>query len=391
MPVSTFKVPIGPQHPALKEPENFTLTVDGEEIIDVKIRLGYVHRGGEKAFENRTYVQGMYLVERICGICAMAHQLCFVNNIESLLGIEAPPRAQYIRTIVAELERIHSHLLWLGVAAHEIGFDTLFMYTWRDREVSLDLMEMITGNRVLHAANTIGGVRRDMTPEMISRTKKGVSYLNERAEYYKKITLSERTILKRAVGVGLLKTQDAIALCAVGPTARASNVKTDVRKYDPYSAYGETPFDLITYDSCDVAARVLTRIDEVMESAKIIDYALGHLPKGPIGVKAPRAVPPGESVSLVEAPRGEDIHYCKSNGTDKPERYKVRAPTLANWASMRKMLIGGYMADVPIVLAAIDPCMSCTDRVAFVDANSGKKWIWSFEQLKKYLLKKSGR
>ena len=380
---STYTVPIGPQHPALKEPENFELTVDGEEIIDVKIRLGYVHRGAEKAFESRTYVQNLYLIERVCGICAMAHQLCYVNNIESMLDIEVPQRAHYIRTIVAELERIHSHLLWLGVAAHEIGFDTLFMYTWRDREVSLDLMEEITGNRVLHATNTIGGVRRDITPEMISHLKKGSKYLRERTEYYKKIGLTEKTIIKRAAGVGLLPTKDAIELCAVGPTARASNVKKDVRKYDPYSAYGEIPFNLITYDSCDVAARIYVRVDEIFESVDIIDYAISHLPKGPIGIKTPRSVPAGESISLLEAPRGEDIHYCKSNGTDKPERYKVRAPTMANWASMRKMLIGGYVADVPITIAAIDPCMSCTDRMTFVDANSDKTWTWSLDQLRK--------
>ena len=388
---SVFTVPVGPQHPALKEPENITLTLDGEQIIDAKIRLGYVHRGGEKAFENRTYVQNLYLVERVCGICAMAHQLCYANNVEALLGVEAPPRAKYIRTIVAELERIHSHLLWVGVAGHEIGFDTLFMYTWQDREVALDLMERITGNRVLHATNSIGGVRRDITSDMIPQIKKGLAYLGERTKYYKKIALTEKTIAKRAVGVGVLKTQDAIALCAVGPTARASNIKRDVRKYDPYSAYDEIPFDIVTNDGCDVAARILVRIDELEQCARILEYAIDKLPQGPIKVRAPRSVPPGENVSLVEAPRGEDIHYCKSNGSDRPERYKIRAPTLANWASMKKMLIGGSMADVPIVLAAIDPCMSCTDRVAFVDAKSGKTWTWSYEQLKKYAQKRSER
>jgi NADH-quinone oxidoreductase subunit D len=388
---SIFTVPVGPQHPAFKEPENVTLTLDGEQVIDAKIRLGYVHRGAEKAFENRTYVQNLYLVERICGICAMAHQLCYVNNIETLLGIGVPPRAKYIRTIIAELERIHSHLLWLGVAAHEIGFDTLFMYVWQDREVALDLMERLTGNRVLHAANTIGGVRRDITSDMIPRIKKGLAHLGERTEYYKKIALAEKTIAKRAVGVGILKTQDAISLCAVGPTARASNVNRDVREYDPYSAYDEIPFDVVTSDGCDVAARIMVRIGELEQCVRILEYAAGNLPQGPISIRAPRSVPAGENVSLVEAPRGEDIHYCKSNGSDRPERYKVRAPTLANWASMRKMLIGGSMADVPIVLAAIDPCMSCTDRVAFVDAESGKTWAWSYEQLKKYAQKRSER
>jgi NADH-quinone oxidoreductase subunit D len=264
------------------------------------------------------------------------------------------------------------------------------MYTWQDREVALDLMERITGNRVLHATNGIGGVRRDITSDMIPHIKKGLAYLGERISYYRKIALSEKTIARRTVGVGVLKTEDAIALCAVGPTARASNVKRDVRKYDPYSAYDEIPFDVVTNDGCDVAARILVRIDELEQSAKMLEYAVDKLPEGPIRVRAPRSVPPGENVSIVEAPRGEDIHYCKSNGTDRPERYKIRAPTLANWASMRKMLIGGSMADVPIVLAAIDPCMSCTDRVAFLDAKSGKSWAWSCEQLKKYVAKRYG-
>ena len=165
---SSFTIPIGPQNPALKEPEHITVTIDGEYVVDAKVRLGYVHRGGEKAFEARTYTQGLYLVERICGICAMAHQLCYANNVEGLLGITPPRRADFIRTIIAELERVHSHLLWVGVAGHEIGWDTLFMYTWRDRELVLDLMELATGNRVTHATNAIGGVRRDLTPDMIN-------------------------------------------------------------------------------------------------------------------------------------------------------------------------------------------------------------------------------
>jgi len=381
---STFTVPVGPQHPALKEPENLTFSVDGERVVDVKIRLGYVHRGGEKAFEVRNYNQGLYLVERICGICAMAHQLCYANNIEALHGIMVPRRADYIRTVIAELERIHSHLLWVGVAGHEIGWDTLFMYTWRDREVVLDLMELATGNRVLHATNAIGGVKRDLTPEMISKISKGMKHLEERVRYYAAMIPQEKTIMKRAVGVGILKPQDAVDLCAVGPTLRASGIKRDVRRDDPYSAYDETPFDVITHGGCDVASRVLVRVGELFESIKIVNYASEHLPSGPIRVKVPINVPAGENVSLVEAPRGEDIHYCKSNGTDKPERYKVRAPTLANWASMATMLRGGYVADIPIVLAAIDPCMSCTDRMAFTDVSANKQWYWTIEELRRY-------
>jgi NADH-quinone oxidoreductase subunit D len=388
---STFTIPIGPQHPALKEPEHITVTIDGEYVVDVKVRLGYVHRGGEKAFEARTYTQGLYLVERICGICAMAHQLCYANNVEGLLGITPPRRADFIRTIIAELERVHSHLLWVGIAGHEIGWDTLFMYTWRDRELVLDLMELATGNRVTHATNAIGGVRRDLTPDMINQILKGMRHLEERVKYYAKAVPAERTVMKRAVGVGILKPQEAVDLCAVGPTLRASGIKRDIRKDDPYSAYDETPFDIITNDGCDVAARVLVRVGELFESLKILDYCIEHLPSGPIRVRVPINVPPAENVSIVEAPRGEDIHYGKSNGTDKPERYKVRAPTLANWASVPTMLKGGYVADLPITLAAIDPCMSCTDRIAIIDIGKRKKWVGSTDQLRRHIKKCHGK
>jgi NADH-quinone oxidoreductase subunit D len=388
---SSFTIPIGPQHPALKEPENIAVTIDGEYVVDAKVRLGYVHRGGEKAFEARTYTQGLYLAERVCGICAMAHQLCYANNVEGLLGITPPRRADFIRTIIAELERVHSHLLWVGVAGHEIGWDTLFMYTWRDRELVLDLMELATGNRVTHATNAIGGVRRDLTPDMIKQISKGMRHLDERTKYYAKAIPAERTVMKRAVGVGILKPQEAVDLCAVGPTLRASGIKRDVRKDDPYSAYDEASFDIVTNDGCDVAARVLVRVGEILEAIKIVDYCIENLPSGPIRVRVPINVPPGENVSLTEAPRGEDIHYGKSNGTDKPERYKIRAPTLGNWASIPTMLRGGYVADIPIALAAIDPCMSCTDRIAIIDIGKRKRWVGSTDQLRRYIKKCHGK
>jgi len=388
---TTFQIPIGPQHPALAESENFTFTVDGETVVDVKARLGYVHRGIEKALENGTYIQNLYLIERICGICSHAHTLCYSQNIDEALGIEAPPRARFIRTIVAELGRVHSHYLWLGLAGHEIGFDTLFMYTWRDREVVMDLQELITGNRVNFALFTIGGVRRDITPYAIEQVRKGVKTLEERIQYYKKMCAKEVTLLKRTVGVGVLKPSQAINLCAVGPLLRASGVKRDIRKDDPHAAYDEVPFNVITYDGCDVASRLFVRVDEVVESLNIIRYALEHLPDGPIRVKVPRRVPTHETISRVEAPRGELFHYVKSNGTDKPERYKVRTPTLANIPSVCEMLKGGYVADIPITLASIDPCFCCTDRVAIVDAVKGKKRVWTWEQLSRYSEKWHGR
>ncbi len=381
-----FIIPVGPQHPALKEPENFMLTVDGEYVVDVRARIGYNHRGIEKAMEDRTYIQNLYIVERVCGICSDSHMTCYVQCVEEAMDLEIPERAEYIRVIVAELERIHSHLLWLGVAAHEIGFDTLFFYIWRDREVVMDLLELISGNRVNYAMPTIGGVRRDITPEMEKELRKGLKILYERTEYYKQVCLNDKTILQRAVGVGILTPRQAVELCAVGPTLRASGIKSDVRADDPYIAYDRIPFEVITYDWCDVAARIMVRIDEVLEAIKMIEYCLDHMPRGPIRVKVPvmMKVPEGEVVSRVEAPRGELIHYLVSKGGIKPYRYKIRSPTLGNIPAVCEMLKGGYIADVPIVLAAIDPCFSCTDRIVFYDVGKDKRWVWTHEQLRRY-------
>ena len=385
---STIKIPFGPQHPALKEPENFLFEVDGEIVVDVKPRIGYNHRGIEKAFELRTYIQNIYLAERICGICSDAHTTCYTQAIEELLGVEAPPRAKYIRVIIAELERIQSHALWVGIAAHEIGFDTLFMYVWRDRETILDMFEMISGNRIHYAMNTIGGVRRDIHADMVPKIKKGLDFLEKRLRYYLNAVQTEQTILKRAAGVGILKSKDAVDLCAVGPTLRASGIMNDVRVDDPYAAYDEIPFHVIARDGCDVLTRILVRCEEMLESLEIISYALDRMPEGIVRVKAPVKVPQGEVVSRVEAPRGELIHYAKSNGTTKPERYKVRSPTLGNIPALCKMLLGGYVADIPIVLAGIDPCFACMDRMAFVDVKKNKEWNWTMQQLRRKYAKK---
>ncbi len=225
MPERNFRVPIGPQHPALKEPESFLLTLRGEKIADTTVRLGYNHRGIEKACEERTYIQDMYLIERVCGICSHSHSTCFIQAVEEIAGLEVPKRAIYIRTLVAELERIHSHLLWLGVAGHEIGFDTLLMYTWRDREAVMDILALLTGNRVNYGINTIGGVRRDMTTEQIPQILNAIDKLEERTKYYVQVGTEEITLRERLSGVGTLSKEDAMRLGAVGPTARASGVE----------------------------------------------------------------------------------------------------------------------------------------------------------------------
>ena len=380
-----FKIPFGPQHPALKEPESFSVALKGEKILGVDIRLGYNHRGIEKAAQERTYIQDVYLIERICGICSHAHSTCFVQAVEEIAALEVPKRALYIRTLVAELERVHSHLLWLGVAGHEIGFDTLLMYTWRDREIVMDILATLTGNRVNYGINTIGGVRRDISQEQAQEVLKAVDTLEERTKYYIGLGLEESTIIKRLSGVGMLSYETALQLDAVGPTARASGIKRDVRKDDPYAAYGEIDFKVITEKKCDVYGRTLVRLKELMEAYQIIRQCIKNLPAGPILVKAPRKIPSGEALSRYEAPRGEDVHYVKANGTEKPERVKVRAPTLANVQAVKEMLKDRFLADMPIVIAAIDPCFSCTDRLVSlkqVDSKEGE--IINWQSLRNY-------
>jgi membrane-bound hydrogenase subunit alpha len=383
----SIRIPFGPQHPALKEPINFMCEVSDEKVLSVRPRLGYIHRGIEKLAAERTYNQDLYLIERICGICSFAHVTCFSQAVEEILNIEIPPRARYIRTILAEMERIQNHFLWLGDVGHEMGFNTLFMYSWRDREIVLKLLETISGKRVNYAMNTIGGVRRDITSTIMESLEKGLDHLEERAKYYKEVCTKDPTVLRRTVGVGMLSPSDALDLCAVGPTIRASGIPRDVRKDDPYAAYEEIPFSVITYDGCDIASRTMVRLDEILESISIIRYALDNLPSGDVRVRVPRRVPEGEAVSRVEAPRGEDLHYVRADGSEKPVRVKVRAPTLANILSLCKMLVGGCIADIPVVVAGIDPCIACAERVAFVDMTTKKRWTWNKEELRRYTTK----
>jgi membrane-bound hydrogenase subunit alpha len=381
-------IPIGPQHPALKEPSCFQITLEGERVVRADVRLGYNHRGIEKAAEERSFIQDLFLVERICGICSHSHTTCFAQAVEELAGIEVPKRGLYLRTLVCELERAHSHLLWLGVAGHEVGFDTLLMYTWRDREVVMDLLAMITGNRVNYGYNAIGGVRRDLLPEQIADIRKGVDILEERTKYYIGVASTETTLIQRLLGVGPLSHDDAVLFNTTGPTGRASNVDRDIRRDDPYAAYPDLSFNVVVDDHCDVLGRTLVRVGELLESYKMLRQILDQLPEGPIVArKVPRRIPEGEVFSRYEAPRGEDVHYVRSNGSERPERVKVRAPTMANMRATLKMIEGGFLADVPIVLAAIDPCFSCTDRaIAVLDRENRPSGSLDWDDLHRYSL-----
>src|SRR5512136_1720769 len=359
-------VPVGPQHPALKEPVNFKVVADGETIVRLELDVSYNHRGIEKAAEARDFVRVVPLLERVCGICSHSHTTVFVKGIEEAMKLQIPPRAQFIRTIVAELERMHSHLLWLGVAGHEVGFNTLCMWTWRDRELVQDILEEMTGNRVNYGTNEVGGVRRDLGPQEIQAALKRLPILEDRIAKYVNMVLHEETVLMRFKNVGFLTKDQALKLGTVGPTARASGVDYDVRRDDPYIAYGEIPWKVVTSSDGDVYGRTVVRIGELGESIGMVRYCLEHLPDGPITVEAPKKAPVGEILSRYEAPRGELAHYIKTNGTDRVDRLDIRTPTLANWTSVAMCLVNQNIADIPVIVAAIDPCLSCTSRMTVV-------------------------
>ncbi len=357
-----FIVPIGPQHPALKEPGHFEFAVDGETVTSAKVRLGYVHRGIEKATESRNWAQNLYLLERICGICSHTHAMCYSLGVEALAEVAAPPRAQAIRSLVAELERVHSHLLWLGVAAHEGGFDTLFMYSWRDRETIMDVLEGLTGNRVNYSANVLGGVKFDLDEKQIATIQRGIDYLEERTRHYLQVVTTDDSFIRRTRGVGALTTEQAENVGVIGPVARASGIARDVRVDAPYAGYAMFPVNMVVETAGDLEARFVVRLKELFESYRLIREIVDHLPPGELTARMPRKVKEGETISRVEAPRGEAFYFIKSNGGENPERVKVRTPSLCNFTSVIVSAPGSQLADMPMILAGIDPCFSCNDR-----------------------------
>jgi membrane-bound hydrogenase subunit alpha len=377
-------VPIGPQHPALKEPVNFKVVADGERIVRLELDISYNHRGIEKAAEQRDFVRVVPLLERVCGICSHSHATVFVKGIEEAMKLQVPPRAQYIRTVVAELERMHSHLLWLGVAGHEVGFNTLFMWSWRDRESVQDMLEELTGNRVTHGINEVGGVRRDVTPEQIKAALDRLPKLERRIAGYAQMVNDEQTVLMRFKGVGKLTQEQALKFGTVGPTARASDITFDVRHDDPYLAYDEVPWKVVSDTHGDVYGRTLVRIGELQQSLQIVRYCLDNLPAGPIRVPPPRAAPRAEILSRYEAPRGELVHFIRTNNTDKVERLDIRTPSLANWTSVAVSLVNQNLADIPVVVAAIDPCLSCTSRITIVNERGRKVGEMTWDELSEH-------
>lgn len=393
---ATYNIPIGPIHPALKEPIQLMLEIEGEKVINTDVRVGQVHRSIEWLGMNRNNpVQSLYIAERICGICNICHPFCLAMAVEQAADIKVPDRAEYIRVIASEMERIHSHILWAGVAAHEIGFDTVFYLTWRVREEIMDLIEYVFGNRVTKAVLQFGGVRRDITAEQLPRIRKSLEYYKGIFEHLRRIFLEDRTVQMRTRNVGVLSTEDALKLLAVGPSTRASGVPKDVRQDQPYSAYADLNVKAITPDTItgtvvgDVYDRIIVRLLEVKQAVEIIEECIERMPEGPImsETKMPRLLKlltdaAGEGVGRVEAPRGEDIHYVRMEaGQGTLATWKVRAPTYVNLVAVPSMLKGMQIADVPIAFASLDPCMSCTNRVLITDRATGRKSVVGYGEL----------
>jgi membrane-bound hydrogenase subunit alpha len=400
---TTYQLPIGPIHPALKEPVMFKFDIDGEKIVDVDVELGHVHRAIEWTGMHRNPIQIIYLAERICGICSFVHPMAYCRAVENACDIQVPERADYLRVVHGEIERIASHLLWAGVAAHEIGFDTVLFLTWEMREKVLDLIEYLTGNRVTKAILTIGGVRRDIKSEHIPKINEALKYFKENYNKLSRIFLDDKTFKMRSQGCGILTYEDALRLCAVGPTTRASGVKKDVRIDQPYAAYSDLDIDYMTPDKLtgevngDVYDRIIVRLLEVKQSIEILEKAIDQMPTGDIvsEPKIPKLLnyikkTAGEGIGRDEAPRGEVIHYIKFDGqNEEPYTWKVRASTYNNILPWIPMLIGQQIADIPIVAASTDPCMSCTNRVTIINKN--KKYILDKEQLHKLSVEKTRR
>jgi membrane-bound hydrogenase subunit alpha len=404
-----YNLSIGPIHPALKEPIYFEFKVEGEYVLDVDIKPGVNHRGIEYMGMKRNPVQVVPLAERICGICSVVHPYSYVQAIERSAGIIPTEKGDYLRTIMAEIERVHSHLLWAGVGAHELGFDTLLHLTWRVRENVMDLHEAMSGNRVNYSWYTIGGVHRDVTADLAGKAVESLEYYEGIFKRVKDLFFDDPTIRRRAMDIGPLSYDDAVALNVCGPTTRAAGVRKDVRATQPYSAYADfgadvgiepvLPSDHGYKNNGDVFANIVVRVMEIPQSIAIIRYCLENLPDDghtsepkitALLNKLKKA--DGEGIGRHEAPRGEVFHYTRlKEGDPTVDCWKVRAPTYNNLMSWVVRLKGHQIADIPIIIASIDPCIGCMDRVTLVDNDSGKKRQVSMAELHKMSVRKTRR
>lgn len=376
-------VPFGPFHPTLDEPSHFRLYVEGEMVRGCEYRGFMAHRGIEKLAESvMSYNDIPVLAERICGICGCVHSVAYTQAVEAAAALRPPPRAEYIRTILLELERLHSHLLWVGLACHIVGFDTLFMQAFRIREPVMWIAEKLTGNRKTYGLCVVGGVRWDITPELKGELGRVLDKLESEWLPVVGAVSRDKNIQKRTRGVGVADKDVVKNAGAVGPVARAAGVNIDCRRDHPYAAYDRVQFEVITAEGCDVWSRVLVRMKEVFESIAIIRQCLEKMEPGPLQLEITDELPVGRiGLSSVEAPRGESHHFLVTGENNRPRRWRVRAPTYQNLQAVPAMIRDQQIADMTISLGSIDPCFSCTDRLETVQLRSGSTKIWSQKEL----------
>ncbi|MDR3294258.1 MAG: nickel-dependent hydrogenase large subunit [Clostridiales Family XIII bacterium] len=353
-------IPFGPQHPVLPEPVHLDLVIEDEKVVEAIPSIGYIHRGLEKLVEKREYPEMVYVIERVCGICSFGHGWGYCKTVEGNMGIEVPERAEFLRTIWHELGRMHSHLLWLGLVADGFGFESLFMHSWRLRETVLDLFEKTTGGRVIFSVCKVGGVRKDISADGLKEIVDALAGIRAELKSLTDVFLDDYSVKNRLVGVGKLSYDEAAELCAVGPMVRASGIRQDMR-LDGHGVYGQLDFEPVLEESGDCYARCKVRIREVFQSIDLIAKAAGLIPEGEISVQA-KGNPEGSFVARMEQPRGEAYYYSIGNGSKFLERMRVRTPTNMNIPAMVKTLQGCDLADVPMLILTVDPCISCTER-----------------------------
>ncbi|MDR1798148.1 MAG: nickel-dependent hydrogenase large subunit [Clostridiales Family XIII bacterium] len=354
-------IPFGPQHPVLPEPIHLDLVIEDEKVVEAIPSIGFIHRGLEKLVEKNEWPEMVYVIERVCGICSFGHGWGYCKTIEGNLEVEVPPRAEYLRTIWHELGRIHSHLLWLGLLADGFGFESLFMHSWRLRETVLDIFEETTGGRVIFSVCKVGGVRKDVPDEKLREIAGILNGMRAELSELTDVFLDDLSVKNRLVGVGVLSKQEAFDLGAVGPTARGSGLNNDVR-LDGHGAYPDLDFAPCLEEDGDCYARCKVRVREIFQSIDLIEQCVAKIPAGDIAVEIKGKHPAGEFVGRMEQPRGEAFYYSKGSGQKFLERIRVRTPTNANIPALVQTLQGCDLADVPMLVLTIDPCISCTER-----------------------------
>jgi NADH-quinone oxidoreductase subunit D len=380
---------MGPQHPSTHGVLHLILDMQGEKIVKAEPDIGYLHRGTEKIAEDLFYPQFVPYTDRLDYMAGMTNNLAYVQSVEKLLEIELPERAKYIRVVASELSRIGSHLIAVGAWALDLGAMTVLLYAFREREMVLDLLEMLCGARMTTNYMRIGGVRFDLQPSFKDKCNDFVDLLPSRIADYEQLLNQNRIWLARNKGVGVISAEEAINLGLSGPSLRGSGVKWDVRKDEPYLVYDRLKFDIPTGERGDCFDRYRVRMEEMRQSARIIKQALKDLPDGPFNVDMPEIVPPkkgnvykdmealihhfkyvstsfkvpeGEVYSSIESPKGELGFYIKSDGSEKPFRLKIRAPSFVNLQSVDHLCRGGYLADVAAIISSLDPVFGEADK-----------------------------